>query len=295
MRVGVTGIGGYVGSLVGHDLRAAGHTVIALGRRADGPVEWRPYDLARVPAAELVDDVDVVIHCAYDLTLTAAQDIERVNVVGTRRLVDLCGQTGTRFILASSMSAYPGTRQLYGRAKLASEADVTAAGGCSVRLGLVYGENSGGMIASLSRFSALPIIPLIGSSTHQFMVHAGDMARALTRLAEDDTHRGEVAGLAHPEPVPFTALVRTLARAQGRDPQLLPIPWRPVYFAMRAAEAAGVRLPLRADSILGLVRPALSVPNVELWQRLGVAVRRPALTDIGDHSLENVSTTSRTV
>jgi hypothetical protein len=43
---------------------------------------------------------------------------------------------------------------------------------------------------------------------------------------------------------------------------------------MRACERAGVTLPLRSDSLLGLVRPAPYVPGFDEWARLGVELRR---------------------
>ena len=71
-------------------------------------------------------------------------------------------RSGTRPVLISSMSAYPGTAQIYGRAKLASESDFLLAGGEAVRLGLVWGGAAGGMIGTLTRLSGLPIVPRLG-------------------------------------------------------------------------------------------------------------------------------------
>jgi nucleoside-diphosphate-sugar epimerase len=171
------------------------------------------------------------------------------------------------------MSAYVGTRQLYGRAKLACEHEVVRAGGDAVRLGLVYGRRAGGMIGSLSRLVSLPLFPIVGASSHQFTVHVDDMALGVVRLIERENCLGAPLGLAHPAPVRFDHLLRQLAAAQGKRPMLLPVPWRPVYGAMRLLERIGLRLPLRADSLLGLVRPATSVPQHEAWAIMGVRVR----------------------
>ncbi len=276
MRIAITGMTGYVGSAIAESATRSGHTVVALGRRPGPAVDWRHYELGRAPAAGLLAGVDVVVHCAYDLTLTAESQVYEINVQGTQQLAAASDAAGARFILISSMSAYEGTHQIYGRAKLSSEAAVRAIGGNAVRLGLVYGESGGGMIGTLSRITRLPLVPVMGAGSHQFLVHALDAAEGVTRLAETPGVRGEVAGLAYPEPVRFESLIRDLARSQGRSPRLIPVPWRPVYLAMRAAEALRVPLPLRADSLLGLVRPAPLVPNFELWARLGVEVRPPA-------------------
>jgi nucleoside-diphosphate-sugar epimerase len=278
MRVAITGMTGYVGSAIAESVARSGHTVVALGRRPVPDGEWRHYELGRALSPDLLAGIDVVVHCAYDLTLTAESQVYEINVQGTQQLARASAAAGARFILISSMSAYEGTRQIYGRAKLSSEAAVRGIGGNVVRLGLVYGSSGGGMIGTLNRLARLPLVPVMGAASYQFLVHALDAAAGVTRLAEAADVHGEVAGLAYPEPVRFDSLIRDLARSQGRSPRLVPIPWRPVYLAMRAAEALRLPLPLRADSVLGLVRPAPLVPNFELWARLGVTVRAPSLS-----------------
>ena len=271
--VAITGSQGYVGRHIARAAVDSGYEVLALDRRQPREGEWRFYDLAGPPDAELLRGVDVVVHCAYDLSLTRAADIARVNVQGTRQLVAAAASTGARFCLISSMSAYAGTRQLYGRAKLASERDVLKAQGQVARLGLVYGLDAGGMIAALARIAGLPVMPVIGRSCGQFTVHVSDMARALLRLIENPVGTDGAIGLAHPDAVKFESIIRALAANRSNDPVLVPIPWLPVYAAMRAAEAASLRLPIRADSVLGLVRPASYVPNFDVWAGLGAEIR----------------------
>ena len=184
---------------------------------------------------------------------------------------------GARFIFISSMSAYEGTQQIYGQAKLRAEVAVQGVGGNVVRPGLVYGGTDGGMVGTLERIAGLPLVPVIGAGSHQFLVHIADVATGVMALASAEEIQNRVAGLAYPEPVRFDRLISDLARAQGRTPRLVPVPWRPVYLAMRVAEALRIPLPLRADSVLGLVRPAPLVPGFQLWQQLQVQVRPPRL------------------
>jgi hypothetical protein len=42
---------------------------------------------------------------------------------------------------------------------------------------------------------------------------------------------------------------------------------------MRVAEGLGLRLPLRADSLLGLARPAPAVPRADYWASVGLVLR----------------------
>lgn len=271
--IAVTGATGFVGAAIAAGAREDGHEALAMSRRPAAGLDWRPYELDEAPAADLLRDVEIVVHCAYDLSLTRPSDVWRVNVQGTQQLVEAAAAAGARLVLISSMSAYPGSRQTYGRAKLAAERTVLDAGGTVARLGLVYGDDGKGMIGALERLVALPVTPLIGRHAYQFTVHVSDMAHGVLRLALDTGPCHEPIGLAHPRPVRFEDLLEGLAHRVGTSLRTIPMPWQAAYGAMRVAEAVGVPLPLRADSILGLVRPAPSVPRADYWAHLGVRIR----------------------
>jgi hypothetical protein len=168
------------------------------------------------------------------------------------------GFAGSFFI---SLSAYKGTRQLYGQAKLACERTASSLGGVSTRLGLVYGPGWGGMAGALRKLTNLPVTPLIGARSHQFTVHEAEMAAAMVRIAESDMLLPEPVGLANPEPVPFRWLMEEIAASQGRTLRAVLMPWQPVGGFLKGAEALHVPLSFRSDSILVLVRPLAEVPG----------------------------------
>jgi nucleoside-diphosphate-sugar epimerase len=221
-----------------------------------------------------LSDLDVLINGAWDLTLVSAGDVWGVNVSGSQHLLRNAADAGVRrVIFISSMSAYKGTRQLYGQAKLACERTANSLGGVSTRLGLVYGPGWGGMAGALRKLTNLPVTPLIGARSHQFTVHEEDMAAAMVRIAESDMPLPEPVGLANPEPVPFRRLMKEIAASQGRTLRAVPVPWQLVSGVLKAAEALHVPLPFRSDSIVGLVHPAAEVPGVERLKELGIKFR----------------------
>jgi nucleoside-diphosphate-sugar epimerase len=271
----ITGANGYLGSMVAESLAGAGFGIRRLVRRPEPERGDRAYDIVGGCDPDTLQGVDVLVHCAYDFSVTSRSAIWETNVYGSRQLLDLAQASRVRrTIVISSMSAYPGTRQLYGRAKLATETDAFARRMCVVRPGLVYGPGWGGMAGTLRKLTSLPVTPLVGRSTHQFTLHEDDLRAAITTLATADTVPGVPIGLANPEPVPFETLLSAIAQADtGRAPRFVPMPWQPLYWAIRAAEHAPVELPIRADSFLGLVRPAPFVPHPEVLEQLGIAVR----------------------
>jgi nucleoside-diphosphate-sugar epimerase len=269
---GVTGASGYLGSRICETLEARGWRVIRLVRtpRSGDPRE-RPYDLSRPLAPDLLESVDLLVHAAYDFSLTGRRQIWKVNVDGARRLLEAaCEARVQRIMVLSTMSAYEGTRQLYGRAKLAIETATLAAGGFAIRPGLVYGPQPGGMVGALRRVTRLPVVPLLAPNARQYPVREEDLMTAIAALAEAKHIPDGPIGIAQSTPIRFHDLLVALAGEEGRRCRFVPIPWPLAYWGLRAAELLRIRLPFRADSLLGLVRPAAFVPGVDELARLGI-------------------------
>ena len=273
----VTGASGYLGSRICATLESRGWQVVKLVRSpGQGHGRECAYDLGdpiSPEVSELLGSTDVLVHAAYDLALTRAVDIWRVNVEGTRRLLQVASDAGVRRILVlSSMSAFDGTTQLYGRAKLDIEAMTEQFGGCSVRPGLVYGEQSGGMAGALRKFARLPVVPLIAGDARLYTVSESDLMTAIAAFASADALPAATISAAHPVPVPMRDLMTVFAERGGANCRFVKIPWKPVYGLLRATESIGLHLPFRADSLLGLVHGAPQVVNQDMLAALGVTL-----------------------
>jgi nucleoside-diphosphate-sugar epimerase len=277
----ITGASGYLGSVLVGAFESAGYAVRRLVRSPVPGRDDRRFDLASGGDATALNGVDVLVHCAYDLALTKRVDIWQSNVFGAVALFDRARSSGVRrTITLSSMSAYPGTRQLYGRAKLAVEVAARSREVVVVRPGLVYGPGWGGMAGTLRRLARLPVLPDFGPAARQFTVAERDFAAAVVALAQAERVPPFPVGIAYPEAVPFRDLLRALATSTGRPaPRFVPVPPMAAYAALRAAERLPVPLPVRADSLLGLVRPAPIVAHVEVLDQLGVVLQPFSLAE----------------
>ena len=274
-RVAVSGASGYLGSRICETLESHGWDVIRLVRDPN-PSDRRSryFDLEKDVPHQSLESVDLLIHGAYDLSLTRPSDIWRVNVEGTRRLLSAARGAGVRrLIVLSSMSAYEGTTQLYGRSKLEIERLATQYGGCSIRPGLVYAKEPRGMMGALNKIAGMWVVPVPSGDPRQYPVHEDDLMAVIARLSEVDALPSEPIGVAQATPVALRDLLRVLAARQGRPGHLVTVPWQALYWALRLAELAPLRMPFRADSLLGLVHPAPFVPSRELLSALGISLR----------------------
>ncbi len=273
--VAVTGATGYLGSVLQHAFESVGYDVRRLVRTVRPGTSDRAFMLGATIDPNVLDGIDILVHCAYDMTLTRRTDIWETNVFGTVALLDAAAAAGVRSTVAvSSMSAYRGTRQLYGRAKLDAELAALARGMRVVRPGLVYGPGWGGMAGTLRKLATLPILPDFGPRAHQFTVQEDDLAAAVVAVARADDPPRVPVGIAYPDPLLFRLLLSALAVGQGRPaPRFVPVPPTAALAALRVAESLGLPLPVRADSLLGLIRPAPVVANVDVLTGLGVSLR----------------------
>ena len=275
--VAVTGASGYLGSQICQTLESGGWQTIRLTR---SPGQSRgqafSYDLAMPITAQVrkaLQSVDTLIHAAYDLSLTSSADIWRVNVAGTRRLLEEARAAEVdRIIVLSSMSAFAGTTQLYGRAKLDIEAITTEFSGCAVRPGLVHSERADGMVGALRKLTILPIVPVIIGGSGVYTVRERDLLKVIALLASATTLEPGTISVAHPSRVTLVDLLRAFAAQQGRRCRFVPVPWQPVYWLLRGGELSHLHLPFRADSLLGLVRTAPGLIGEDQLARLGVTL-----------------------
>ena len=287
----VTGASGYLGSQICQTLESRGWRVIRLARstrQSNGQTIL--YDLTMpitTQINEVLQSADVLIHAAYDMSLISSADIWRVNVEGAYRLLKSANEAAVgRVIVLSSMSAYAGTSQLYGRAKLDIEAMTVDLGGCAIRPGLVYSKQAGGMAGSMRKLVALPLVPVIAGGAGVYMVREDDLMEVIALLASATTLEPGTISVAHPGRVTMVELLRTFAAQENRRCLFAPVPWQLPYWLLRSGELMRLRLPFRADSLLGLVRPAPSLIGGDQLARLGITLRafNPAGTVLSGRS-----------
>lgn len=271
----ITGSNGYVGGCLKNHFAARGWEILELTRqpkpgtrgvafqlgaevspRAGGGDDASPGDSA-TRASQLLAGVDVLVHCAYDFQPLRWDEIRAVNVDGTRKLFQVARAAGVgKIIVISSISAYDGCRSLYGQAKLEIEKLALADGALVIRPGLVYGSGPGGMFGKLAaQVRTSPVIPLIGDGAQiQFLVHHEDLSAFIERCASGEVKMPpRILTAANERPWAFKQLLLEIARALGKKPKFIPLPWRLVWAGLKSAELCGLKLNFRSDSLVSLM------------------------------------------
>ena len=300
MRYAMTGATGFVGGALARRLREEGHEVVALVRdpaRASElvalGVDLLPGDLDDVAALDrLCTGVDGLFHVAgwYRLGRRDASVGDRVNVVGTRNVLEAALRNGVRRVVyTSTLAVNSDTEEQvvdetyrftgehlshYDRTK-AEAHDVAlelAAQGLPVVIvqpGLVYGPGdtaqTGAFIAQVVA-GKRPMVPAAGgvcwahvddvARGHVLAMERGEPGRSYmlagprATLADGLTRVARIAGTKGPLVVP-ERMVRLGARAMALLGRVVPLP--PDYAAetMRAGLATYYGSPARAERELG--------------------------------------------
>jgi nucleoside-diphosphate-sugar epimerase len=267
----VTGAAGTVGARLVRQLVRRGLVVRALVLPDDPCVErltgidcqlWRA-DITQPDAlAGACDGVQTVYHLAAVLLSEDATAFERVNVVGTRRVLAAAGAAGVEhFIYVSSASVvYPRTTP-YSRSKRGAEALVRAQRDVSwtiVRPTLVFERDGGAEFLLFWRYlRRFPVVPLIGDGhARKNPVHADDLIAGLVALAGNAGTYGQTYELCGGEEITMRELAELLLAHDGRPRPIIGVPVALCQLAAAAMGAVMHRPLLSQHTIAGLTQDA---------------------------------------
>lgn len=251
MRALVTGANGFLGSWLVRTLLASGHAVRALVRPGSdaGALSGLPVEEVRgdvtapegLPAA--VRGCDVVLHLAGIRRAPRREDFLRVNLEGTRALLEACAAHApglSRFVLAGSMaaagpSATPrreeepfAPREWYGESKAEAERlTLSFAGRLPVTVGrppriMGPGDRENLLFFRIARAGWL--LAFGGAPRPLSWIDVEDCARGMELLATRPEAVGEAFFLASPERTSVEGLQREIARALGVRTRTVPVP-----------------------------------------------------------------------
>jgi len=267
----VTGGAGVMGSRLVRGLVEAGNRVRVLTlphdpfvSRLDGlDVDIRYGDVSdRAGIETLCEGVTTVYHLAAVLLSRDPAVFQRVNVNGTKNLVDLSVKAGVQhFVLVSSISVtYPYTTP-YSLSKRECERivkDQHAMRWTIVRPTLAYNEFGGEeFMMYLDYLKRFPVVPFIGrGKALKNPVHVDDLMRGFLAIANNPKTYGKTYAFSGSEEITIWDLGKEMLRHQGISKPFVPIP---VWLCKVLAAAMGATMqkpPLTWNAIAGLTQDA---------------------------------------
>lgn len=277
MNIGITGTGGYLGCRISYYLKTKGYTVHSFSGKyneIDNDLNFY-FSLEKGIEKDTLSKLDMLIHCAYDFSLTKWEDILEVNVEGTKRLFDSAYQSGVKkLIFISTMSSYPNCKSMYGKAKQLIEKHIKKYNSIILKPGLVYDKNAGGMIGALQKVIAkFPIIPLVGGNNVLYLIHADDLCRIIEDLITFNNDSCLEIIAANNNGKPFKEIVKQLINASGKKKLLVPIQYYLVYGLLLVFEKLNIKTGFRLDSLVSLYNQNQH-PDFSVIDKMNLKVRK---------------------
>jgi uncharacterized protein YbjT (DUF2867 family) len=237
-RVLVLGASGFVGRSVCARLAAAGFAVRALTR---GPLKSRP--LTVIPSLEILeasphddaglaralDGMDAVVNLVGILHQSRRESFEKVHAQLPARLARACRAAGVRRLVhVSALHADPGGPSEYLRSRGRGEAALRSEGaGLAVTVlkpSVIFGRDDSFLNLFAGLVKPLPVVPLAGAGVRFQPVWVEDVARAVAACLEDARTAGQTYDLCGPQAYPLAEIVRYVARLQGLERIIVPLP-----------------------------------------------------------------------
>ena len=209
MKIVLTGSTSGIGRYLLKRLEILGDDVILLGRS-----ESNYWQLGS--SLPQLENVDALIHLAHDRQRTLNENIQDARKI--------CESFSGRIVFLSSFSAHSNSKSKYGRSKFEMERVFSEFGGVSIRAGIVYGSDVGGVFKQLNHLiSILPLIPVPYSGNPLlFTSHIDDLViEVLSCLRTNSTKT--IFG-AHPNPISLFELMRRLSKSQDVNSPFVSIP-----------------------------------------------------------------------
>lgn len=244
----VAGAGGALGLEMVRILRAEGYAVAGAYRTArKGAAE--AIEAAGAWPVRLDLNAETAVQAALaDVDAAIFTPILTVSAPAARFL-----RPGQRAVFFSSNNvAIDPQAEVYARLS-AAEADVRAAApqAAILRPTMIYGHSGDGnlarLMASMRRSIATPIPAAAGAQ--QQPVFYKDLAAIAVRALFDEALRGETRAVAGPQSVTTAALYEEVKAASGSNTMLIPVPTGFFAGAAKAAEKAGLKLPVSAAQL----------------------------------------------
>jgi uncharacterized protein YbjT (DUF2867 family) len=295
MRVLVVGGYGLIGLEIVRALRAAGMSVVGLGRSANRGrrlvpgIPWIGHDLAKMTRAEdwtaSLSDIDAVVNASGALQDGARDDLVLVQERAIGALIAACEQRGVkRYVQISAPGAEAGSKLAFLRTKAAADAALRASSldWTILKPGLVIGTGAYGGTTLIRMLAAMPTVqPLVMADASVQTVAASDVAGAVRAVLAGEVASRRDYDLVEDKPHSLRDLVKATRRWVGRSDALwvLPMPkW--IGFAMAwfadAAGWLGWRSPMRTTALKALAGGVTGDPGP--WRQAG-GFRLKALED----------------
>jgi NADH dehydrogenase len=227
---------GFVGRHLAQDLLQRGARLRVAARNPDKALALKPLaNLGQLQFmrcnANSADSIRAAVqgaHAVVWLAGTFGKGQQQLHADGPRIAAEAAAAGGAEaFVYLSSLSADPASEGGYAGTKAQGEQMVRAAfpAATILRPSVIFGADDQFVQMFAGLVATLPVLPVFGPHARLQPVWVDDVAAAAANaLADPATHGGKTYELAGPDVITMMELHQAIARGQGRERMLVPVP-----------------------------------------------------------------------
>ena len=277
--VAVTGASGLLGRHLCNYFNKKGWQVHALVRNVSGTsfkqkgITVYRCDLPEVINHESIENMDVLIHCAYMTRFTDIERAKKVNEEGAKKLYEAAKELGVKqFVFVSSWAARSSAKSYYALSKYKLEKMLDLKKDLVIRPGLILASDGGLFNRIVNPILKLPVIPAFdGGRQKMNTVHVNDLCRVFEWAV-----RNKLTGIisvAESESIEMIELYRSVLRELGQKKVILPVPGKPFVLLLQLLELLKLKLPVSSENLRGLLnRDNMDFHADERLQKSGIEI-----------------------
>jgi len=189
-------------------------------------------------------DVKTVIHLASITKATKLSDYYKVNVEGTRNLIEIGMENNIeKFVYLSSLNSHLPVKNAYSRSKYEAECLVKEMLTCKtviLRPANIFGEGDKGFLSSLTGIvSKSPIVPVIGSGNRKVQpIYVKDVANAIIEAVLDNAYDNKVWYLVGDDILTYNQIIDIICNCIEKRRVKIHIPYNLIKFLLEIASSA---------------------------------------------------------
>lgn len=264
MNIAISGSNGYLGKKIKNSLKNDGFKTFGLCRKPKNKDDFKFILNGNSISRQVFkkNKIQAFIHCAWDLRNLSEDQSYKINVIGSKKILDEAIKGGAKkIIFISSMSAFEGCKSIYGKQKLEVENYYLKKNASIIRPGLIWGsKKKGGIYEKLNSISKLPFfIPVIFSKIqHLYLIHEEDLIEFIKKEMRTQKDRSSTNTIANPKALTIKEIIKICQLKNKKKALLISIPWQIIWLGLKIAEGLKLQVPFKSDSLIGLIK---SNPN----------------------------------
>ncbi len=262
----VTGSTGFVGRHIVRDLCSRGLQVKCLTRPTSDlrpleglDVEILQGDVTSVSSLErALQGVTTVIHLVAIIRQTKGATFERINLAGTKNLLQAAKSAGVkRIVYMSNLGAGPDQRfpLLYNKWRAEEEVKNSGIDFVILRPSVIFGRGDGFITVLADTIKKSPVAPVIGSGKTRFqMISVEDVAACVAQSLQEEGIVNQTIPLGGPEQLTYEQVVDLiLERLKIRRPKVH-ISVSLMQYPVRVGEKLRIKLPITPAQLALITR-----------------------------------------